>query len=203
MAKLLYKVLILAVLLGSAFGAYRLLRFGSKSGPLPSLASAVSVATPGPSSTVEVLAPDGKATLTLRQKRAEGGFLWTASVRAGEGAEKEIFAKALPSGSSISVPFNTFSPDDKFVFLKEDVPDGVKYIVLSASGASLPKGSQSFEIVGLFAEKYPDYKVTDVTGWGGQTLIVVNTDKAGGGTGPSFWFDVTSASFIRLTNRFD
>ena len=55
----------------------------------------------------------------------------------------------------------------------------------------------------LFAQKYADYKITDVTGWAAPTLLVVNTDKLDGTVGPSFWFDVASLSFTRLSTRFN
>jgi hypothetical protein len=198
MDKLRSKLLVLAVALIAVFAAVTLLRTGRSQNPLPSSASAVSEATPSPSLATTLESPDGKVALTMRQEKAEGGRRWAFSV-----GGREIFSKVLPLGASFSIPLNTFSPDDKYIFLEEITPEKVSYPVLAISGEPLTKNAQTLEIVGLFAEKYPEYKVTDVTGWGGVGLIIVNTDKVEGGVGPSFWFEVASASFIRLSNRFN
>jgi hypothetical protein len=202
MGKLPFKLLLLAVALVAVFAAVALLRSGRQK-PAPSMAAPVFELTPGPSMVVEVEAPNGKATLILREKRVVEGTKWLLSVKGEEGTEKEILTKILPSGSSLSIPYNTFSPDNKFVFLKETSPGGVSYLVLATSGAPLTKDTQGLEIVSLFTQKYPNFKITDVTGWGGPTLVVINTDNQDGTIGPSFWFDVGSRSFIRLTNRFN
>ncbi len=160
----------------------------------PSYAPPIAIADSPKSTTIE--APDGKNKLVAKEEKTKEGVVYSFSViNEATGVSKDIFTKSVPTGTVISIPFNTFSPDDKYIFLKEENPTGTTYLV--------PIGDQTFDIVALFAAKYPDFKVTDVTGWGGMTLIVVNTDKASGGQGPSFWFDVTSKSFIRLNNRFN
>jgi hypothetical protein len=148
--------------------------------------------------------PDGKMSLTLKQKKGDGTVTYTFLITDGDtNNQKEIFFKTVSSGTVISVPNNTFSSDNKYVFFKE-VGLGVSdYYVLNTSGAPVYKDIQSFNFSGLFAEKHKDDVITDATGWAGPTLVVVNTDKSDGGVGPSFWFDVASKSFIQLSNRFD
>src|SRR3972149_5869304 len=63
----------------------------------------------------------------------------------------------------------------------------------TTSGEPLSQDSETIEFAELFETKYPDYKITAVTGWGGINLIVFNTDKINGGTGPSFWFGFSRA----------
>ena len=148
--------------------------------------------------------PDGKWALKMREEEGETGvayIFWLLNL--ADGSQKEIFRKTVTLGSALSIPLNTFSPDDKYIFLKETGEGGIGYFLLSASGTPLDKDALTLEISGLFADKYPDYIITDVTGWGGVNLIVINTDKSDGGTGPSFWFDVSSHSFIQLSTRFD
>lgn len=139
--------------------------------------------------------PDGKMSLTMKEDGADS-ILYTFLLKdEGTGISKQIFTKTASVGAVLSVPLNTFSPDNKYVFIKETYGGKSSYFV--------PMDGEEVDFSGLFAEKYEDFVITDVTGWGGVNLIVVNTDKAGGGIGPSFWFDVTSKSFIRLTNRFN
>lgn len=148
--------------------------------------------------------PDGKWSLKMREERGKEDITYTFSVlSSADGSQKEIFRKNVPIGATMAIPPNTFSPDGKYLFLKETEGDLNIYLVLSSTGASLTKDGSTLEISSLFAAKYPDYKITDVTGWGGVGLVVFNVDKKTGGAGPSFWFEVPSGGFIQLSNRFN
>jgi len=148
--------------------------------------------------------PDGKWALKMKGEKGKENVVYVFSIlSSSDGSQKEIFRKTVPTTSIMSIPVNTFSPDDKYIFLKEMGVGGTGYLVFSVSGAPLVKDTLTVEISGLFADKYPDYKITDVTGWGGVNLIVINTDKSDGSLGSSFWFDVASRSFIKLSTRFN
>lgn len=153
-------------------------------------------------STVE--APDGSHILTMKEEKGKNAVTHTLSISTeSDNSQKQIFSKTLEEGSALSIPPNTFSPDDKYVFLKETGKSGASYIVLTSSGAPITEASQTITFSDLFAKKLPDYKITDVTGWASPTLIVINTDKLDGTKGPSFWFEVPSQSFILLSTRFN
>ena len=194
MDKPLTKILIftgLAVAVGGVFVAVR-----ANQNPRSTLPLLAATVTPSPSQETRVQAPNGEKTLVMKEKKDEGTVTYTFSVSGKEGSSrKEIFTKTLPQGGNLSIPYNTFSPDNKYVFLKETAADSVSYFVLSEDGSVL-------NISDLLEEKYTDYLIADVTGWGGTNLVIVNTDKSGGGMGPSFWFDVASRSFIQLSSRF-
>jgi hypothetical protein len=183
--------------------------FGFKTRSRPQVNAIV---TPSPAPVPEVQAsqlttvgsPDGKMSLTMKQKKGDGTVTYTFLITdETSGSQREIFFKTVPSGTAFTVPNNTFSSDNKYVFFKEISLGSVDYHVLTSSGEPVYKDSQSFNFSSLFSEKYENYVITDATGWAGPTLVVINTDKSGGGTGPSFWFDVASRSFIQLSNRFD
>jgi len=151
-----------------------------------------------------VRSPDGKWALKMKEEKGKENVIYVFSIlSSSDGSQKEIFRKTVSTTSTMSIPVNTFSPDDKYIFLKEMGVGGAGYLVFSVSGAPLVKDTLTVEISGLFADKYPDYKITDVTGWGGVNLIVINTDKSDGSLGSSFWFDVASRSFIKLSTRFN
>jgi len=148
--------------------------------------------------------PDGKLTVTMREEKGKEDTTYSFKVTtSADGSYKEVFRKTVPVGTTVTIPANTFSPDNKYLFLKETSSGGTKYLVLSASGASLTEDGSDLEISSLFEAKYPDYKITGATGWGGMTLIVFNTGKKDGGVGPSFWFDAVSHSFIQLSSQFN
>lgn len=138
---------------------------------------------------ISVGSPDGKFNLTMKEKKGQESTTYTFN------SEKINFAKTVPTGVTMSIPFNTFSPDNKYVFLKENGLGTTSYTVIAPSGI--------IDVSSLFEAKYEDFVITDATGWAGPTLLVINTDKEEGGKGPSFWFDVASRSFIQLSNRFD
>jgi hypothetical protein len=200
MDKLRFKLLIPAFLLVAAFAGVTALRLGASQRPNTSFAAPVvtPVAKSASQETTVVSSPDGKVTLTMEEKKGKDANIWTFSV-----GGTQIMSVTLPAEAVLSIPYNTFSPDNKYIFLKETASGMVSYPVLTTSGAPISKESQNLEISSSFSQKLPNYKITDVTGWAGPTLIVVNTDKSAGGQGPSFWFDITSHSFIQLSDRFN
>ena len=154
---------------------------------------------------VDFISPDGKAILTVKRGREVNGIITQTFYISTEKDENPVkfFEKESSPESLISVPDNTFSPDNKYIFLKYDELGTIRYIVLRTDGEDIKKDGKTVEIVGLFNEKYQDFVITDVTGWGSYSLIVVNTDTLDGKTGPSWWFDLSNFSFIRLSSRFN
>lgn len=134
--------------------------------------------------------PDGKLTLLMKKTKVDGGINYSFSILG-----KEIFAKTVDTTVSFSIPPNSWSPDNKYVFLKETGTSGTSYFVLSASGDPSSQNDQTANITDLFAKKYPDLKIKDVTGWGGINLVIVNSDS-------SFWFEMPTHSFIQLSTHF-
>lgn len=158
---------------------------------------------PGPK-TSTILAPNGKMTLIVKEERGKNGeSIDTFSTKKDTGETVEIYTEVLSEGVSISVPLNTFSPDNKYIFLKRTTQSGDTFFVLKTDGTLFKNNEKTIDFVSLFNQKYPETKASDVTGWGGMTLIVVNVNKPDGRVEHSYWYDVTSNSFIALSTRFD
>ena len=152
----------------------------------------------------EVTSPDGKWKAVLKEDEIESGKSYKLFIKNLEDeTQKQVFFETLPKSASLVVPPNTFSSDNKFVFLVETDGSSKTYLVLRSSGDDLLQDMKVVEVSSLFYAKYTDFVITDVTGWAGPTLLIVNTDKAEGGIGPSFWFDLSNHSFTRLTTRFN
>jgi|SRR3990172_2634416 len=160
---------------------------------------------PAKETTVDYLSPNGKATLTMKNGKELKGVITQTFLIASEEDKTpvEIFKKDSNPDYLISVPDNSFSPDNKYIFLKYEEAGKNRYIVIRTDGEDLGKDIETIEIESLFSEKYPDFVITDVTGWGSYSLIVVNSDTKEGKTGPSWWFDLSNFSFIRLSSRFN
>ncbi len=136
-------------------------------------------------SSLSASSPDGKKNLTMKIQTKNDGSTYSFYIE-----NELLFTRTLANGK-MSIPYNTWSIDDKHVFLKEEVTSGTNFYLE-------PEGINVSE---KFKEKFPDYKLQDVTGWGGENLLVINAND--GKDDISFWFDITSKSFIRLSNRFN
>jgi len=149
------------------------------------------------------ISADGEIELKMSQTKRNGSITWTLRTIRNEDEVRRIFWKTLPKDTTLSIPFNSVSPDNKYLFLKQTGPDKTHYLVLTTSGDPMFTEIQTIEFAEQFELEYSEYKITEVTGWGGIDLIVFNTDTAEGGIGPSFWYEIPSRSFIRLSNRFE
>jgi len=195
------RITVLICLLISAIVVYFGMR--SRSQPTGSLSAIPSVPDVQASQLTTVGSPDGKFTLTMKQEKGTDTLNYRFLVTdESTSVQKEILTKNVPLGTTLSIPANTFSSDNKYVFLQENGGAESGYIVLAVSGASIGD-SQTLNVSSLFIAKHSNYVITGATGWAGPTLLVINTDKVEGGRGPSFWFDVASKSFIQLSTRFN
>lgn len=144
--------------------------------------------------------PDGNMTLTL----VASGASYSLFISSKPDEQKvKIYEKEELSSHKLEIPYNTWSPDNKYVFLKESTPTLNNYYVFSTTGNPVSDNAQQVNIQELFSQKLPDYKITDVTGWAGPTLIIVNVSANKDGQNISFWFDVSNQSFTQLGTYFN
>lgn len=140
---------------------------------------------------------DGKLTLTMKSEKRKSSSSFSFVVTNSDTKNPiTIYKIDAPIGTIYSIPFNTFSPSGKYVFIKQSANNVDRYLTISMDG-------KLTDVTAKFYEKYSQYKITDMTGWGGINLLVVNTDKKDGSVGPSFWFNLNTNSFIQLNDRFN
>lgn len=156
------------------------------------------ISEPSPETATTGQSADGKILLSLSQKPAQDKIFWRLTAN-----QKTIWSETRPAGVEFSLPGNSVSPDNRYLFFQETMPGKTLYWVLSSDGTPLTKDDRAVEFTGLFAPQHSDLKITEATGWAAPNLIIINTDKADASQGPSFWFDLSSQSFIQLTNRFN
>ena len=87
--------------------------------------------------------------------------------------------------------------------MQQSPPTVNNYFIFNASGVPLKDEIKYINIQDLFSQKQPDYSITDVTGWADPNLIIVNAKKNNDGQLVSFWFEVSSQSFIQLSTYFN
>ena len=148
--------------------------------------------------------PEGSKTLTLEnQERKElATYSLFVSTKHDE-QRKQIFRKEEPSSQVLSIPFNTWSTDNVYVFLKEKTSSIDNYLVFQSSGNLFPNDLGYVSIQELFSKKVSGYTIEEVTGWAGPTSLIVNAKAVEGDNKVSFWFEVPSQSFIQLGTYFN
>lgn len=157
--------------------------------------------TPAMQSSV-VTSSDGIMKMTLHTTKAQTTTTYTVTVSDQSGANlKQLFSTTLPQGSTLSIPANSWSTDNKYVFLLEKAADGPHVLVFKASGEQFANGQQFLDVVALFNAKITTHTFAEATGWASPTLLVINTADSAN-PGPSYWFEIPSLSFIQLANRF-
>lgn len=87
--------------------------------------------------------------------------------------------------------------------MRENVNNTVNYYVFTITGEPFAGGDQYLTPASVFAQKYPDLKLDEITGWADGTLLILNSNKGSGDQGPSFWFDLGSKTIIQLSRRFN
>lgn len=150
----------------------------------------------------KVFSPDGTMKLIIRAKTQENGLaLYSFSVSGENGKdEKALFLKEIKKEGSMALPHNAWSPDNKYVFLKESNPSSFSMLVFKADGTTFANGKPYLDPVLLFKERQSG-RITDITGWDAPTLMHVQTALDNGKKGPIFWFDVEASSFLQLATR--
>jgi len=148
--------------------------------------------------------PEGSKTLTLEMQQDKDITTYTLSASSkSDNEKKQLFKKVEPNSQILSIPFNTWSTDNVYVFLKEKTPSMDNYLVFQSSGNVFPDEAAFVSIQELFSKKVPGYVIEDVTGWAGPTSLIVNTKALGDSRKVSFWFEVPSQSFIQLSTYFN
>lgn len=148
--------------------------------------------------------PEGSKTLTLEMQEDKDTAIYLLSAASKpDGQKKQLFKKVEPNSQILSIPFNTWSTDNAYVFLKEKTASIDNYLVFQTSGDVFQGDLQYLSIQELFNKKVSGYTIEDVTGWAGPTSLIVNTKTIDGGGKVSFWFDVPSQSFTQLGTYFN
>lgn len=116
--------------------------------------------------------PDGTMTLKLISNSL---FVSSKS----DGQERQIYKNEEINSHNLEIPFNTWSPDNVYIFLKEKTPSINNYLVFQSSGNLFSNNLPYMSIQELFKINVPNYSITDVTGWAAPNLLIINTKLIG------------------------
>ena len=152
-----------------------------------------------PEKTLEVHSGDGKAKLLGTNKRlADATTNYVFRVVNEEDSPRKLFSKTLSLGGTIEVPANSWSPDNKQLFVQENNNGVTNYLVYKADGSKYKNGDDHLDVSAFWEKSKYKYTIKTATGWAGNDLLELLTTKEDGTAGPSFWFVTSSRNFLQL-----
>lgn len=167
--------------------------------PMPTPALIAKSYIPSVANTSQI-SSDGKMTLNLRTIQNKNGsetYDITSSA-----SPTFMFSKTLPLNESISIPYNTWSPDNKYFFIQEDTGAGTSVMVFNANGDSFANGNQYLDLTGDFSKYAPNALFDQASGWAANNLIFILTKNSDGSEGTSYWYGVPDESITPLATKF-
>ena len=151
--------------------------------------------------TASQISPDGTKMLIMKTTHnIDGTLTYVISAADGSGLnEKQLYTTKVKGSENMSVPFNAWSPDNKYLFVHKNGNDA---LVFRATGEPIASGQTYFDVGDLFREQNKKDMFSEATGWASETLLIVNTVKADNTKGSSYWFEVPSKAIIQLSSEF-
>ncbi len=149
--------------------------------------------SPSPNRQTTVNSADGTMTVIMKYVlNLNGSSIYSFYIQDNsKKTQKLIFSKTKTAGS-MSLPANSWSPDNKTIFIQDSEGGVDSFLVLKASGEEFSTGKY-LDVVTLYNKSKNAYNFRDLTGWDDPVLLHVRTVG-----GPNFWFDITSQSFLQL-----
>lgn len=167
--------------------------------PIQTPAIITSLAPTTTNSTSQI-SPDGIQNVSIQTVQNKYGTqtdnIFTAN------APQPIYSKTLSAGENLSIPFNTWSPDNKYFFLQDYTSSGQKILVFQADGTPFANSQSYLDLSATYAKYGSSDTFDQATGWGGYNLIVINTKAADGMQGTSYWYELPYGSIIPLATKF-
>ncbi len=148
--------------------------------------------------------PDGTKLLTqtvTTNKDLAKTFTYSTSDADGSN-QRTIYTNSSGASATMSIPFNTWSPDDKYVFLAKNSFSGNEAVVLRADGQQITETDANFNVRTIFDAKNTGNVYDETTGWASETLLIINTTLQDGTKGPSYWLEIPSKAIIQLSTEF-
>lgn len=161
--------------------------------------------TPAPKEYIfSQISPDGTKKLIMKIDSNKDDTRTYSFYVIGEkgGNEQFIFSKTLDMTKTMTIPYNTFSPNNQYFFIQENTASGKSIFAFKASGETFSKEEKYFDVTDLFRKKNTGNNFNEATGWASESLIIINTAKEDNTKGHSYWFEVPSKQIIQLSTEF-
>ena len=151
--------------------------------------------------TASQISPDGTKKLIMKTiPGADGTRTYKFTTTDGKGDNEQMLYKTKAQESEkLSIPFNTWSPDKKYLFIQKNTSSG---LVFKATGDPIASPEAFFDVADIFKQKGKKDKITEITGWASPTLLIVNTLSEEDKKGSSYWLEIPTKAIIQLSGQF-
>lgn len=161
--------------------------------------------TPTPSPSPEVvsqLSPDGtkKVTLTITHHKNSSTYQITTS--ADDDTNLVHIYSLTNTKDTLSLPFNSWSPDDTYFFLVRESPTEKGALVFRADGTPVTVVTPIPDVKDIFQSKVTTNLYDETTGWAADNLLVINSKTPDNAKSTSYWLELPDLSVIQLATQF-
>lgn len=146
-----------------------------------------------------VLSPDGQMSIVMKKVTNENSSVYVFSVNDVETNMSEEIYTTEGLGEEFSLSANSFSPDNRYVFVNQVASGSATALVFRTSGEEF--GDEKYiDVLSVFDKKETGNTLIKITGWDSSTLLHLFTENDGT-SGPSYWFEIPSGAAIRLNSK--
>lgn len=143
--------------------------------------------------------PDGTKRLVMtKMTNAGGGITYIFETEDSLGLGKTEIYRDSNATDTYDLPFNAWSPDNKYVFLYKNSKNA---LVFRADGNPIIEGEAYLDLEEIYKAKKYTNSIKEATGWADPSLVIFNTLDKNGNTA-SFWLEVPSKAIIPLATQF-
>lgn len=171
--------------------------------PSPTPTSVVSNFVIPPPQTSSQISPDGEMklsmTVTINKDLSKKYSFIASSV---DDANQKVIYTSTSLQDKMSIPFNTWSPDNKYVFVNLLHENGSEAIVIKADGEAITTTETTINVSADFSTRITTDSYDETTGWAADNILIVNTKTSDGTKGPSYWYEIPSKIIILLSTKF-
>jgi hypothetical protein len=161
---------------------------------------AVVVSGPTQTSATSQISSDGTQSVTIQTVQNKLGPQTDNILTAN--STTPVWSKTLSPGESLSIPFNTWSPDNNYFFLLDNSGSAQKILVFQANGSPFTSGQSYLDLTQAFSNYGSSDTFDQASGWAADNLIVILTTAPDGSEGTSYWFGVPDSSITPLATMF-
>lgn len=155
------------------------------------------------SQTFSQVSPDGRKKLTMTATPVKTGTTYTFNVSDGSGDNnQQLYTISLPVTETMSIPYNTFSPDNKYLFVSHTTKDGTEAWIFQTDGTPIATDTTYFNAKAIFDSRQTGNTYQEATGWASETLVIINTTRSDGSKSTSYWLEIPSKALIPLSTEF-
>ncbi len=192
----LKKVTGVLVMAGLAFSVFNL----PKNSTVPESKALASVKeSPVLKSLIEASNSDGQLRLTGESEQKGGEVRYRFNVVDNQKNVKYLlFETTVEKDRSFTIPFNSWSSDNKHLFIETKSLEGRDYYVFNTDAGEFQDGLKYLDVGDYWNKSKNSDLIREVSGWAGPDQLMVYTIRPDGSDGLAYWFIVSVRKFLQV-----